>query len=65
MREKQSWMKPEEELLAFPRFLPYLHCKKRLAVLPSPAGMSHTKLSLIGNYSLGQGEYGSGIPENR
>jgi hypothetical protein len=26
MQEKQSWMKPEEELLAFPRFLPYLHC---------------------------------------
>ncbi len=27
-----------------------LHCKKRLAILPSPAGMSHTKLSLAGNY---------------
>jgi hypothetical protein len=26
-----------------------LHCKKRLAVFPSPAGMSLTKLSLGGN----------------
>ncbi len=26
-----------------------LHCKKRLAVYPSPAGMSLTKLSLAGN----------------
>jgi hypothetical protein len=25
---------------------PYIHCKKRLAVFPSPAGMSLTKLSL-------------------
>jgi hypothetical protein len=37
-----------------------LHCKKMLAVLPSPAGMSLTKISLDGNnlnYS-GQGEFG-------
>ncbi len=27
----------------------YLHCKKRLAIFPSPAGMSLTKLSLGGN----------------
>ncbi len=26
-----------------------LHCKKRLAVFPSPAGVSLTKLSLAGN----------------
>ncbi len=26
-----------------------LHCKKRLAVFPSPAGISLTKLSLAGN----------------
>ncbi len=26
-----------------------LHCKKRLVVFPSPAGMSLTKLSLAGN----------------
>ncbi len=26
-----------------------LHCKKRLAIFPSPAGMSLTKLSLAGN----------------
>ncbi len=29
--------------------LPSVHCKKRLAVFPSPAGMSLTKLSLGGN----------------
>jgi hypothetical protein len=27
----------------------YLHCKKRLAAFPSPAGMSLTKLFLGGN----------------
>jgi hypothetical protein len=27
----------------------YLHCKKRVAIFPSPAGMSLTKLSLAGN----------------
>ena len=27
-----------------------LHCNKRLAIFPSPAGMSLTKLSLAGNY---------------
>ncbi len=37
-----------------------LHCKKRLAVFPSPAGMSLTKLSLAGNLQIisGQGEFG-------
>jgi hypothetical protein len=44
------------------------HCKKRLIIIPSPAGMSLTKLSLAGNnYTLsgrelliipGQGELG-------
>jgi hypothetical protein len=27
-----------------------LHCKKRLAIFPCPAGMSLTTLSLAGNY---------------
>ncbi len=27
-----------------------VHCKKRLAIFLSPAGMSLTKLSLVGNY---------------
>ncbi len=27
-----------------------VHCKKRLAVCPSPAGISLTKLSLAGNF---------------
>jgi hypothetical protein len=37
-----------------------LHCKKRLAIFPSPAGMSLTKLSLAGNILiiLGQGGFG-------
>jgi hypothetical protein len=37
-----------------------VHCKKILAVFPSPAGMSLTKLSLAGNNLIisGQGEFG-------
>jgi hypothetical protein len=37
-----------------------VHCKKRFAIFPSPAGMSLTKLSLAGN-NLNipvQGEFG-------
>ncbi len=34
----------------------YLHCKKRFAIFPSPAGMSLTKLSLGGNIPA-QGEF--------
>jgi hypothetical protein len=30
----------------------FIHCKKRLAGLPSPSGMSLTKLSLDGNYLI-------------
>ncbi len=29
-----------------------VHCKKRLPIFPSPAGMSLTKLSLAGNISI-------------
>jgi hypothetical protein len=37
-----------------------LHCKERLGVFPSLAGMSLTKLSLAGNNLIipGQGEFG-------
>ncbi len=45
--------------------LHFIHCKKRLAVFPSPAGMSLTELSLAGNNLIipGQGEFGvSDIP---
>ncbi len=48
-----------------------IHCKKRLAVFPSQAGMSLTKLSLGGNNKLfpGYGEFGKWHPgwgrENR
>jgi hypothetical protein len=37
-----------------------LHCKKRLTIFPSPAGMSLTKLSLAGNNEgvPRQGEFG-------
>jgi len=34
-----------------------LHCKKRLAVFPSPAGMSLTKLSLAGNNLIIPGQF--------
>ncbi len=42
----------------------YVHCKKRLAVFPSPAGMSLTKLSLAGNNLIipGQTEFVRDIP---
>jgi hypothetical protein len=38
----------------------HTHCKKRFAILPSPAGMSLTKLSLNGNNLIipAQGEFG-------
>ncbi len=36
-----------------------LHCKKRLAIFPSPAGISLTKLSLAGNNIPGQGKFGN------
>jgi hypothetical protein len=38
----------------------YLHCKKRLTIFPSPAGMSLTKPSLGGNNEIipVQGEFG-------
>ncbi len=48
-----------------------IHCKERLAVFPSPAGMSVTKLSLDGNNQIFpvQGEFGKWPPgwgqENR
>ncbi len=37
-----------------------LHCKNRLAIFPSPAGKSQTKLSLAGKYKINrrQGEFG-------
>jgi hypothetical protein len=38
----------------------HVHCKKRLTIFPSTAGMPLTKLSLVGNnlINLGQGEFG-------
>ncbi len=43
-----------------PGYIFKLHCKKLLAIFPSPAGMSLTKLSLAGNNLIipGQGEFG-------
>jgi hypothetical protein len=40
--------------------IPTVHCKKRLAVFPSPDEMSLTKLPLAGNNFIlpGQGEFG-------
>ncbi len=41
-----------------------VHCKKWLSVFPSPAGMSLTKLSLVGNNLIfpGHGEFGKWHP---
>jgi hypothetical protein len=39
-----------------------LHCKKRLPVFPSPAGMSPTKLSLTGNNDVPAGDGKIGKP---
>jgi hypothetical protein len=43
-RQPKKWGLP---FLVF--FLGLIHCKKRLAIFPSPAGMSLTKLSLAGS----------------
>jgi hypothetical protein len=47
-------------ILASEEQLVMLHCKKRLASFPSPAGKSLTKLSLDGNNLIipAQGEFG-------
>jgi hypothetical protein len=39
-----------------------LHCKKRSAVFPSPAGMSLTKVSLAGNNDVPAGDGKIGKP---
>ncbi len=47
-------------LLQFVSMFQLIHCKKRLAIFLSPAGMSLIKLSLAGNYWIfpDQGEFG-------
>ncbi len=48
------------QALSFYNFMfgKFLHCKKRLSIFPSPAGMSLTKLSVAGNNLIipGHGE---------
>ncbi len=39
-----------QNICYLPKHFSASHCKKRLAVFPSPAGMSVTKLSLAGKY---------------
>jgi hypothetical protein len=39
-----------------------VHCKKRLAIFPPPAGMSTTKLSLVWNKFPARGSLVSDIP---
>jgi hypothetical protein len=41
-------------LFRFTHFYNQIHCKKKLAIFPSPAGMSLTKLSLGGNPGWGR-----------
>jgi hypothetical protein len=57
---KSPAMRPAGSSLSEIKLYIGLHCKKRLAVFPSPAGMSLTKLSLAGNNLIipGQGEFG-------
>jgi hypothetical protein len=47
-------------LLTKTNFVINVHCKKRLSIFPSPAGMSLTKLSLAWKKQIipGQGEFG-------
>ncbi len=49
-----------EHAISFTFEWPCIHCKKRLAVFPSPAGISPTKLSLDGKKLTipVQGEFG-------
>jgi hypothetical protein len=51
---------PSECVLPLTKGWGVLHCKKRIAAFPSPAGMSLTKLSLARNNLIhtGQGEFG-------
>jgi hypothetical protein len=57
--------------ISFKKLRCFLHCKKRLLIFPSLAGMWLTKLSLAGNNKIipGQGEFGQWHPgrgrENR
>jgi len=53
-------MRGREKFPFYPSPRNNLHCKKRLAVFPSPAGLSLTKLSLAGNNKIIplQGELG-------
>jgi hypothetical protein len=46
--------------MGFPLEKYFLHCKKRFAIFPSPAGVTLTKLSLDGNTLIitAQGEFG-------
>jgi hypothetical protein len=57
----QGYLSPSSARVAQDRYrIGSLHCKKMLAIFPSPAGMSLTKLSQAGNYFIipGQGEFG-------
>jgi hypothetical protein len=49
-----------DRYIHFYNFARYLHCNKRLAIFPSPAGISLTKLSLAENNLIipDQGEFG-------
>jgi hypothetical protein len=54
------WLSKLSEIAMFGGFSLYMHCKKRLPVFPSPAGMSLTIRSLAGNNLIfpGQGQFG-------
>ncbi len=59
--ELTSWWMKKGYILVYSTSSIYnIHCKKGLSIFPSPAGMSLTKLSLVGNDLIipFQGEFG-------
>jgi hypothetical protein len=57
---------PQEHIIVIiPAFNGQLHCKKRLAIFPSPAGLSQTKFALVGNSLINPGQGGLGSVTSR
>jgi hypothetical protein len=58
--ETYRWLSTTKALIFTSPAKTIMHCKKRLAIFPSPAGMSLTKLSLAGNNLIipAQGGFG-------
>jgi hypothetical protein len=57
LKELEQTYKYVDLYYGMPPSIKTVHCKKRLAAFPYPAGMSLTKLSLAGNYQIFPGFY--------